>query len=218
MSFTLYDIYFSGQVIEGNDPAEVKQKIARLFKADAAKVERMFSGTPVRIKSAVDQETASKYRGAFRDAGALLEVRPVEDEPAPQTEAEEAAAQTGGESMDLLPPRTGSLEECQTPVEPAPLPDISGIDLSPVGAMVDEHEPPADAEIDTSGLSLDPEGVTIDESEPAPQADINTEDLDLGEPNSGSLEDCHVPKEPAKIPDISELKLADDEEEPKPEE
>ncbi|MES9965517.1 MAG: hypothetical protein ABW116_18475 [Candidatus Sedimenticola sp. 20ELBAFRAG] len=206
MSFTLYDIYFSGQIIEGNDPDEVKQKIARMFKADTDRVERMFSGKPVRIKSGVDQETAVKYRSAFKNAGALIDIKPVEEEPAaPEPDS-------GTEAMSLLPPRTGSLEECQPPVEPAPIPDISNLNLAPTGTIVDEHQPPPPAEIDTSELSLDPEGVIIDESEPVPEAEIDTDSLDLGPANTGSLEDCHKEPEPADIPDISAMELEKEEE------
>ncbi|OOZ37740.1 hypothetical protein [Solemya velesiana gill symbiont] len=205
MSFTLFDIYFSGQIIEGNDPDQVKQKIAQMFKADAAQVERMFSGKPIRIKSGVDQDTAIKYRGAFKNAGALIDIKPAGKE----------AQEQGPESMSLLPPRTGSLEECQVPVKPAPIPDISNLDLSPPGTIVDEHEPLPQAEIDTSSLSLDPEGVTIDESEPVPDADINTDDLDLNPPKTGSLEDAHTEPEPAVIPDVSALHLEEDDDDPR---
>ena len=62
MSNPRFDIYFHGQIMEGRDPSAVKEEIAKLFKADAEKVERLFSGKPICIKSDVDQETAARER------------------------------------------------------------------------------------------------------------------------------------------------------------
>ncbi len=185
MSETRYDILFSGQIMEGRDPAQVRTAVARMFQADDATLARLFSGRPIRIKSAVDQETAIQYRVAFRDAGALVEVRPVTQESPTQTTAPEPDSPPPAGDPELLPPRTGDLSDCLPPVEPAPLPDISGITLAAEGTTIDESPPPPPLRVDTSGLTL------------APAA-------------SGSLEDCQRPAEAAPLPDISDLKLADD--------
>ncbi|OQX47068.1 MAG: hypothetical protein B0D86_00690, partial [Candidatus Sedimenticola endophacoides] len=41
MSFTRYDIYFSGQLLPERDPDQVRQDLARLFKMDLRKVARV---------------------------------------------------------------------------------------------------------------------------------------------------------------------------------
>ncbi|HHH38871.1 MAG TPA: hypothetical protein ENK50_04775 [Sedimenticola sp.] len=145
-----YDIYFSGQIIAGRPEPEVRQNLGRLFRTDGAALERLFSGTPVRVKRGVDQETAIRYRVAFREAGALVEIRP--------------SGESGGQSprtapspgLSLLPPRSGSLADCAPAVTPVPLPDISGLALAPPGAPLDDATPPPPADIDTTGLTLFP--------------------------------------------------------------
>lgn len=39
-----YDIYFRGEVLPSQDDAQVKQSIAKLFKASDAKLAQLFSG------------------------------------------------------------------------------------------------------------------------------------------------------------------------------
>ena len=177
MATPLFDLYFSGKTIAGEDPALVRARVGKLFSADEATLERLFSGKPIRIKSGVDQERAIHYRVSLRDAGALLEIRPQQS-----SGTTAASAPSGASEPRLLPPNTGTLADCAPRIEAAPIPDISGIDLSPPGS-------------------------TIDTSEPAPPASIATADFTLGEPNSGTLEDCQPEVTPTPIPDISHLKI-----------
>ena len=39
-----YQVVFEGQLAEGADPAQVRQKLAKLFKTDVARVEPLFVG------------------------------------------------------------------------------------------------------------------------------------------------------------------------------
>ena len=82
MSFETYDVYFSGQIMKDRDPAEVKSRIGALFKLQGAKLDALFSGSPVAIKKGIDMDQAVKYRVAFRDAGALVEIRSFAKPPA----------------------------------------------------------------------------------------------------------------------------------------
>jgi len=181
-----YDIFFSGRILDGASPDEVKARIGKLFNTSGDQLEQLFSGEQLKIKNGVDQETAIKYRVAFRNAGALVEIRTAdaragEPEGNKETRPAEAAADQG---MVLLPPKTGSLIDCAPRVEPAPLPDISDLSLASPGAVLDETPEPPAADIDTSQFQLTPA-------------------------NSGTLEDCQTPKEPAPLPDISRLKLVE---------
>ena len=184
MSEPLYDLFFAGEIMAGQDPERVRAAVARMFGADDDTLARLFSGRPVKIKSAVDQETAIRYRVAFRDAGALVEVRPLAPD-APRAAPAPATGGTGETPMQLLPPRTGDLSDCVPTREAAPLPDISAITLAAEGSIIDASEPPPPARIDTGDLTL------------APAA-------------SGTLEDCQRPPQPHPLPDISNLQLSDD--------
>lgn len=175
-----FDIYFSGQILTGQDPGQVRQRIANIFGSNGDMVERLFSGATLRVKAGVDQETAVRYRVAFRDAGALVDIRPVAQTQAATPAPGEAESNTS--ALTLLPPRTGSLIDCAPQVQPAAIPDISNLVLAPVGSVLAESK-----------------------TEPAPS--INTDGMKLSPARSGTLEDCQIPVEPAPIPDISALRL-----------
>ena len=161
MSFEKYDIFFSGELIEGADEAEARRKIGALFKLPPDKVGNLFSGKPVAVKRDVDMDTAVKYRVAFRDAGALVNIKPAtkassEKPEAPAAPPAEPEAESGS-GMTLAPANTGSLEDCAPKVIPTPIPDISYMNLDEAGTLIDESEPPPPVEVDTSALSLAPE-------------------------------------------------------------
>lgn len=147
MSQDRFDIYFAGQLLPDQDPATVKQWLGKQFKLQGEALERLFSGQPMRIKQAVDLDTAGRYRAAFRKAGALLEIRPVAEAPA----APPAAAPA--DEPELLPANTGSLEDCAPPPPDSPPPDTSHLHLDDPALPLDDTPPPPDADIDISHLS-----------------------------------------------------------------
>jgi hypothetical protein len=120
--------------------------------------------------------------------------------------------------MTLLPPRTGSLEDCAVDAAAQEIPDIGWMHLDSPGIDLDETPPPTAAEIDTSGLSMsEPNSGSLEDCAPVkaarPIPDISQ--MTMSEPNTGSLEDCVFRKEGPPIPDISYLDLAPAEEEAK---
>ncbi len=188
MSFERYDIYFSGQLLPGQDEVEARARIGKLFKAGDEQLDRLFSGRPIRIKANVDMDKAIRYRVMFRDAGALVDIRPVEpttertEETPPEPRRKSLRAPDRIPAFEVLPARTGSLEDCAPRIAPYPLPDLSALTLEPAGTPLDETPPPPAAEIDIDGLSALP-------------------------PNSGSLEGFRREVEPWELPDISALRL-----------
>jgi hypothetical protein len=188
----LFDVFFRGSLLAGADPGEVRDRLAAQFGLAPAEVQRLFGGGSVCVKRAVDVDTASQLRGRFRDAGALVDIRPVEAAPrpvppsVPATDATLPAAAAADDlaGWTLAAPRTGSLADCARPVAAAALPDVSGLDLAPAGTPVagDDAPPPA---IDISHLSVAP-------------------------PGTGTLEDCRKEAPARPIGDISHLQLADD--------
>ena len=200
-----FDIYFCGKLIDGADPAKARALLGEMFRLQGAALEQLFSGKPVRIKKAVDVDTANRFRGRFREAGALVDIvlhgqkpagmsgEPTSAAASPRTAPQPApsAAPPPGppspaaapqDGFDLLPARSGSLEDCAPEVEARPIGDISWMGLDAVGVTLDERTPPPAAEIDTSALQM-------------------------SEANSGTLADCAQEKPPQAIPDISHLKI-----------
>ncbi|EUC71301.1 hypothetical protein Y017_00590 [Alcanivorax sp. 97CO-5] len=87
MSDARFHIVFSGKLVGGADLSTVKSNLARLFKMDNARVERLFSAQPVVIKKNTDQATAMKFRALMKQAGAECEIRPVAVQSAPELAA-----------------------------------------------------------------------------------------------------------------------------------
>jgi hypothetical protein len=186
MSFERFDIYFSGKCVAERSEQDVRTAVARLFKADGRQLALLFSGRPMRIKRAVDAETAGRYRASLRAAGALVDIRPSAEAAAPvppdapSTEGIEVGE--AGTAFDLLPPRTGSLEDCAPAATAPPEVDIDAVELAGPGAILDESPAP-------------------------PPADIATDHLSAGPPNAGTLEDCAEPKPARPLPDIAHLRI-----------
>jgi hypothetical protein len=138
-----FDIYFVGEMLPDADPDAVKIGVAGLFKLAPDSAERLFSGKPVRVKQAVDPDTASRYRAAFREVGALVQIVP-EGSPAPATRA-------------AVPPAPKV-----SPAEPglsAELPVVEesdDFDLAAPGATIDPKPSPPPAHIDTGHLEALP--------------------------------------------------------------
>lgn len=78
---------------------------------------------------------------------------------------------------------------------------------TPGDASIGSQAPDTDVNVD--GITLAAPGATIDATPAAAAADIDTSGLTALPPNTGSLEDCQVEKDPYPIPDISHLKIVD---------
>ncbi len=207
-----FDIYVSGQLIDGADLAQVRRALCRMNGINEAKAVKLLSGVPVKVKSNVDVETASKYRATFRKIGILIDVRPSDSAagrshpPAsePKTEIHRAAEPTvklGSAEADLAPSAAGiSVEE---EAEPELLP-------ANTGTLADYSvRPPAQPLPDISSLSIDASGADLDDSPKPPPTAIDTSHLSAEPARLGSLEDCVVEKPVRPIPDISHLRLLD---------
>jgi hypothetical protein len=71
----LYDIYFSGQLVEEFEAAEVRDNLVKLFKVNTVALEKLFSGKPQPIKRGVDKAGAIKYKTAMARAGAVAVIK-----------------------------------------------------------------------------------------------------------------------------------------------
>lgn len=189
MSQETYEIAFSGQIAEGADLHQVKANIAKMFKADDAKIAQLFSGARVVIKKNIDLQTAEKYQAAMNNAGAICELVNLAatvsvakpDKQINKPKPVEAVA---------APVKPASFDHAVPPApQTAPLPitgnDISDLQatLAPVGSDMQEiKEKDVPPPPDTTGLSMAPPGSVLGE---------------------------HQEKKPAPVPDTSGLSLVD---------
>ncbi len=201
MPAELFDIIFSGKLLRGQDPEQAREGVRRLFKASDAQLQRLFSGKPASIKKAVDMETAARYRAAFKNLGALVDIRPS---AAPST----VTASSPSSGFTLAPANTGSLEEYAPNLEPEILPDISGLALAAAGTDMLEPSDPPPARISTDGLDLVPgQDWSLEDCQPAalPLVMPDIDDLSL----AARDDESHIPPEPLPLPlpDISSMEL-----------
>lgn len=136
-----FDIYFLGEMLPDADPAAVRRDVAKLFKTSDDAVDKLFSGKPRRVKQGIDVDTASRYRAAFREAGALLQIVPTGGPP-PEAISPESAAGT----------KTQPEGTTSGPAKAA----TGDIGLAEPGAIIDNSQPPPPVEIDISSLSAAP--------------------------------------------------------------
>jgi len=156
----LFDVYFRGALLPDADPALVRDRLAGAFGLGATELERLFSGNPVCVKRGIDVDSAAQLRGRFRDAGALVDIRPAEiprtappaSSPAPAQAVTETTpddpwtlAPAGAPVSDatapppavidtshlsMTEPNTGSFEDCRQAKPVRPIGDISHLSLS----------------------------------------------------------------------------------------
>lgn len=216
-----FDIYFSGQILADKDPLKVKQAIGKFFKVDGKKLDKLFSGTQLKVKSAVDVDTAGKYRAAFRQMGALVEISSAAQSaptPTAQPSANAKPKATAQQTENASPATTqadaaltatlASFADCHPAPAATPEPDLSDYSLAFTGMDLDESPPVPDANIDTNHLDLvSPDSPAQDSDEILiipPMPDISHLSAD-----AVSLADCVDEKEATPIPDISEMELVE---------
>ena len=173
MSEQLFEIAFSGQIAAGAELETVKLHIAKIFKADEARLAQLFSGRRVIIKRSVDAATAARYRGAFEKVGAICEVVELGQQEKPAEKAAVAApASATGENYVSRYPESDEIPQALL-TEPLgingeDIPDLAA-DVAPAGSMMQhqirEH---AEPDIDTSGIEVAPVGSSLSSASQEP--------------------------------------------------
>jgi hypothetical protein len=200
MSDQQFDIIFRGDIVFGHQLADVKTRLQQLFKADAAKVDALFSGRPVPLKRGLDQASAQKYKEALMKAGAQVDIVPTGEAkpatvaaPAPavapasltlaqRLEQQEVAAKLEAEAAAARE----VLKREQDALNPVSATQ-SNWSLAPVGSYLlqsTEKVEQESVEIDTSAMSLRPEGGNIldaTEQVPAPVAVVVAPNFEVAE-------------------------------------
>ncbi|WP_297763491.1 hypothetical protein [uncultured Alcanivorax sp.] len=151
MADARFHIVFAGQLVKGSDLATVKSNLGKIFKMDAARVEKLFSGQPVVLKKDADQATAMKFRAVLKQAGAECELRPVaaSDQTLANSSApvpEPRAASAAPETREPTEPASGELETVGT-IRTGGTGFSGAYSVAEVGAEMDNREkvapPPA---------------------------------------------------------------------------
>lgn len=167
-----FEIAFSGQLVAGARPEVVKANLAKLFQADAQRIELLFSGRRVVIKNNLDAASAEKYRSVLERAGAIAVVAEMEVEevvmapPPAQTtpvEAPQTRAATGTRRLQVAP-RDGYMAAFAEV-------DAPDFGLAPVGADLQDAKAEAEApKLDLSRFSVAPVGSDMGQARSEPAA------------------------------------------------
>ncbi|SEJ06344.1 hypothetical protein SAMN04244579_02979 [Azotobacter beijerinckii] len=178
MTMSRYQIVFSGQLVHGASPELVQANLAKLFRADAARIATLFSGRRVPLKGNLEADEAEKYRAALARAGARVDILPMEEEAplAPRQETDLSADRSHPTRRPLVVVPRDAYMAAFAAVEapdfgiaaagadllepkPAAVPpclDLSGLSLAPVGSdMGPVPAAPAGPLPDISGLHLE---------------------------------------------------------------
>ena len=181
-----YNVYFAGQLLEGQDPGSVRISLAKLFNADEATLEKLFSGNAQLIKRNCDKATALKYKQAMERAGAQALIKAVA-EPAAQTQPKVQKTVSAAERIAALAAAPDAQSYSAKPAAPeAQNPVTAGdtVGLAPPGADVlrpEERPQPVVTEIDTSELAVDAPAQRLSQEAPPPPPPPDTSHLAMGE-------------------------------------
>jgi len=211
MASVTYAIVFSGEILEGHQAFSVKAHMSKMLKADADKMQTLFSGKQVVLKRTTDKQQAMKIGSALKKIGADVKIKAVKQEapaePAPAASADAPAA-SGNDGDWSLAPMEGNI------VEPQPAPRAPDIDLSNLEIREMDDEPLAAPrrvqapQLDLSEYSVsENDGSPLVEPSNAPMPEVEAPDFGLDEPGA-ELETLHEEREEVH-PDISNLTLAE---------
>ena len=174
-----YNIYFAGEVLPDHVDADVRSRIGKLFNANDATLDKLFSGKRQLIKRDCDKDTALKYKQAMERAGAKPIITRAGESPA--TEDTSSASPDPAPKPESAADRIAAVAAGKDPDQPdAP----ASLTLEPAGADVlrpEERKADTAADIDTSGLSVDSSAERLSDAPPPPPPAPDTSHMSMGE-------------------------------------
>ena len=88
-----YQVIFRGKTVPDTPIEDVKANLAKLFKTNDVRINRLFSGQAVALRKGLRREEGERYRVLLERAGALCEVVPLTAaQPSPPSEADATVA------------------------------------------------------------------------------------------------------------------------------
>lgn len=217
----LFDIYFTGELVDGINSDQAKLGFAKLFKTTVIKVNKYFNGKPQLIKRGLSKAEAIKYKTALHQAGLMIAVKNHQAEEPTLTTTQ---TRTSSETNKVIAPsttdhKTDTLSVNDTggdllqpnekkPFIPANI-DTSAIKLtSPFNLEVPKVNEPTIPAPDTSHLSVANVGADLIENpEPSlPPLPLDLEQLSLAP--VGAVIETLKDEQPSQQRDTSHLSLA----------
>jgi len=218
-----YDIFFAGESLEGKDPQAVREALGRLFKADDATLDRLFSGRRQRIKGNCDSATALKYQKAITAAGGKVAVVRVEPEVAAEASAPGQTSPDHTAAVPQVPSQASSQAQAQSQA-PSPNTAVEGsadskpfaeepptqtMSLAPAGSDVlrpEERQVTERATLSLDHLSVAEQGEPLNPTAAETVPTVEPPSFEVAEVGS-DLGPAERPDDP-ELPDVSALSLA----------
>ena len=150
MSIPTFVVVFSGNVLDGFDLIQVKERMARLIRADEDKMATLFSGKTIVIKRSTDKNDAYKVMTALKAVGADARIRLIKEETA-EAESTGSTDDAQSDASDSPLSLTANVGYLVDPVDPVPAPDL---DLSSLTvASIDDTSPLQDSNFKHASIS-----------------------------------------------------------------
>lgn len=204
-----YEVVFNGMIARGFETGQVKQNLAKLFKVDISKMEALFSGNMIVVKSGIDEESANRYQEAMKKAGAVCAIREKSaDATKPQAQQQPAPVpETKPVQQPVSPPIAETPAENIVPTTPVSSSEDDGM-LAPPGVQIIEHKVIPEPDIDISAIDMAEVGADVTEPVAAPpRMDINIDNLDMAEVGA-DVTDPVAPPPPLEV-NIDNLDMAE---------
>lgn len=190
MSGNTFGVIFSGKIVEGASVDQVKQNVAKLFKVEVAKIERLFIGKPVVIKKGLNEEAAKKYQLALRKAGAICAVADAAKSKGSATKQQAPAAkpaaspQPRAAATAATSAESGGLTKYVVKQAPQSLGELGTANVDEPGVVIVQHQDVPPPQIDTSDLSMDQPGATLVEHQEVAEPAVDISGISMAEPGA----------------------------------
>lgn len=203
-----YSVIFRGDIVIGKNLPEVKQKLKKIFKVDDARIDKLFTGKPVSLKTNLSVSEAEKYQAVLQQAGIVVSIESAaekKDKPIPHDKKDHKA----------------TVSENNTPTKDnskhiADQSDNDEWKLAPLGSLlVDKKQtkPKKIREVNTDHLAvMAQEGNLIKDDErtatPAAVVDVDVLDWELTPYGESLLKEAELKKTVVPAINIDSLSLA----------
>jgi hypothetical protein len=127
-----FNLTFSGKILTGLDPAEVKLRFGKMFAIeDPARLERFFTGQTIILRRDLERKAAAQYFRELHELGMVAELVKVTDDVTIEPQTATAAPQDA--------PATPDDQQSTQPMPPRPL--DSAEQTWPVSASLTTRDP-----------------------------------------------------------------------------
>jgi|GEM_PF-4661434 len=187
----LFNIVFTGNIIDDFTLVNVKEKVGQLFKLGQSEVDNLFQGKPVTLKKNVDEAAAKKYKKILNQIGMVVQVNAL-------SITQEVPMSSTYPSSSPLKPKESARVSSSTPCSEAP-PDSVLASRSRVTASTSvgsstfepcfQHQPQASSlehSLPSNQWTLDKSGAWLTEAKPRPDTRLQPPDFNVA-PQKGYL-------------------------------